>query len=139
MTQNEANSLVKSFFSYYQISSPGLNANNLGAATVGEAQLYFQFDPDFGELSCNALIYRFHQPPRPRLLEVAEGEATNGAEMGGGELAYQSENQGLYLHRAYTETLSAQQFIAEQQELLRASLVWRKETLDRVADALPRL
>ena len=134
MNRNEANALIQAFFRHCQTSSPGLNQNNFGAASVGEGQIYWEFQSANNHLLCSALIYRFTKPARPALLKECHNECANGADSGGGWLDYQEANQGLFLSRAYSKSPAPAEFIAQQQELLRASLWWSREVLDRVAD-----
>lgn len=134
MTREEARRLVQAFLqSYGQAHSEGLNVRGLGGAQVGEAQIYFEHDSGSGALKASALIYRFHEAPKPGVLEGFSREEQSGTDTGGGKVDYEQENKGLYLSRTYTAVPADAAFKSELEKLMEASLVWGQEVLDRVA------
>lgn len=134
MTREEAVRLVRAFFRGHGMNSSGLNANNLGGAMVGQGQIYFEYQPRQQALKCSALIYKFHDKPKPGVLEgFKEEEQAKTADTGGGTVDYEPENKGLYLSRTYTKTVDERAFRKDMRRLIKASLVWGDEVLDRVA------
>ncbi len=134
MTREEARRLVRAFLGGQGINSPGLNENNLGGAMVGEAQIYFEYQPRQQALKCSALIYKFHDKPKPGVLEgFKQEEQAKTADTGGGTVDYEPENKGLYLSRTYTKTVPEAAFRKDMRRLMKASVVWGDEVLDRVA------
>ena len=133
LTRAQAKRLVQAFFRSYGVQSPGLNANDLGGAVVGEGQVYFEYRPQRRALWCGALIYRFRDLPRPGVLDAfrTEGKTTDA---GGGRLEYDPKGRGLYLSRVYTRTVPEARFRADIQRLIQASGVWSKAVLPRAAD-----
>jgi hypothetical protein len=115
------------------VLSPGLNPQGFGGVAVDGAQVYFEYHEDSSSLECSALVYRFSQPPRPGVLEGFEAEAREGTDTGGGTVDYERENRGLFLSRHYTQVPEGRAFVEDMKRLARASGVWGKEVLDRVA------
>lgn len=133
MTRDDAVAMVQRLFRAYGVRSEGLNAGGFGGAMIGLGQVYFEHRPD-GILLCSALIYRFHNEPKPGVLAGFEEEARAGhTDTGGGALHYEPENRGLYLARAYPTPVLDRAFRRDIESLLRASLVWGREVLERVA------
>jgi hypothetical protein len=130
MTREEANRMIQGFFRAQGVESPGLNDNNLGAAAVGDSQIYFEYQPHEPSLKCSALIYKFQTEPRPGVIEGFQAEE---ADTGGGTVDYEPENKGLYLSRSYTDTVTDAQFTADLDHLMKASKVYGGEVLERVA------
>ena len=134
MTRDQANKMVQSFFRVHGVESVGLNDKNLGGAAVGEAQIYFEYQPQRESLKCSALVYRFQAEPRPGIIEAFKlEEQSEPANTGGGTVDYEPENKGLYLSREYLETVSELDFAESLGELMKASRVYGDEVLDRVA------
>jgi hypothetical protein len=132
LNRDEAVRMVRGFFKSHGLDSPGLNESNLGGASIGEYQVYFEYQPVNQTLKCSALVYRFRDEPKPGVIEGFEAEAESAA-AGGGALEYQPANKGLYLTRSYTEAVSDRQFAEDLGRLMKASLVYGDEVLDRVA------
>lgn len=124
--------MIRGFFKSHGLDSPGLNESNLGGASIGENQVYFEYQPANQELKCSALVYRFRDDPKPGVIEGFEAEAES-ADAGGGTLEYQRANKGLYLARSYSEAVSDQEFAEDLKRLMKASLVYGDQVLDRVA------
>jgi len=133
MTRDEAVGMVQSFFRYYGLSSPGLNQNNLGGAAIGEYQVYFEYLEAEQGLKCSALVYRFHEKPKPGVLEALEEERDRTTNAGDGTLDYEPENKGIYLSRTYIETVSGDKFAQDLERLMKASEFYGEQVLDRVA------
>src|SRR5262245_21922830 len=111
MTRDEAVEMVHAFFRGHGLQSPGLNEQNLGGASVGEFQIYFEYQPSTQMLKCSALVYRFHDVPKPGVIEAFKAEEESGsADSGGGKIDFERENKGLYLSRTYSERVPDEQF-----------------------------
>ncbi|XXF81574.1 hypothetical protein P2318_14460 [Myxococcaceae bacterium GXIMD 01537] len=115
------------------VLSPGINAQGFGGIMVGNAQLYFEYHEDSKTLECSALVYKFHEPPKPGVLDGFRAEAKSGTDAGGGEVDYEPENRGLFLSRTYSTLPRGDAFSREMKRLMQASVVWGDEVLDRVA------
>jgi hypothetical protein len=138
MTRERATGLARAFLRSYGVESAGLNANGLGGAAVGDGSVYFEYRPGPGgrpgTLKCSALIYRFHDLPKPGVLDGFRAEERAGtADTGGGRVDYEPENKGLYLSRVYAHPVDAAAFRRDMERLMKASRVWGDEVLDRVA------
>jgi hypothetical protein len=135
MTREEAVRMIQDFFKSHGVDSPGLNENNLGGASIGGHQLYFEFYPAKEQLEVSALIYKFHVKPRPGVVDAFKAEELKKtADTGGGTLKYEPENKGLYLSRTYTEAIPLDDLSNDLDRLMKASLVFGTEVLERVAD-----
>ena len=135
ITRDEAVRMVRAYFKSHGLESPGLNEHNLGGAAVGENQIYFEYQPALRALKCSALIYKFHDDPKPGVLEgfkVEEQRMTTDA--AGAKLEYEPENKGLYLSRTYTEPIPDAEFGRDLTIMMKASDVYGEQVLDRVAD-----
>ena len=115
------------------VLSPGLNPQGFGGVMMDGAQVYFEYHEDTQSLECSALVYRFHEPPKPGVLEGFEAEAREGTDTGGGSVDYERENRGLFLSRVYTQVPEGRDFSRDMKRLARASGVWGKDVLNRVA------
>lgn len=134
MTREAARELLRWYArSQGAVLSPGLNEQGFGGITVGSAQVYFEYHEDTKKLECGALVYRFHEPPKPGVLAGFEAEAREGTDTGGGTVDYERENRGLFLSRDYTQVPEGSVFAKDMKRLAKASLVWGDEVLDRVA------
>ncbi len=134
MTREEAILILKKFFMMQHIDSPGLNENNVGGASVGDLEVYFEYIPKDEALNCSALIYNFREEPKPGIIEgFKEEEQFGRASTGGGFVDYQKENKGLFLTKTYTEYVEEIDFVNDIEALLGASRVWSGEVLERVA------
>ncbi|NMO16724.1 hypothetical protein HPC49_23765 [Pyxidicoccus fallax] len=135
MKIDEAQWLVQSFMrAHGENLSPGLNPQGFGGAAIGDAQLYFEFVPNTGELKCSALIYRFRDAPRPGVLEGFREEEKAGTDTGGGAVDFEQESKSLFLSRTYTAAPSNEAFKDDMTRLMNASLAWGEGVFDRVAD-----
>jgi hypothetical protein len=100
----------------------------------GDPDLAFRYFSDSGVLKCYSLIYQFADPPRPGILDACRDEAKKKTtDMGGGELEYDAEDQGLYLTRSYTHPVSVSQLTKDLEKLQAACVYWGEDVLDRVA------
>lgn len=134
LSREAAVHLVQAVARSFKLESPGLNSHDLGGfAVAGGAQVYFQYVPAERALHTYALIYKFHRPPRPGVLDGFQAEQKAGTDTGGGTVEYQIENRGLYLSRTYTAPPDDQTFVAETMRLMRASQVWGGPVLERVS------
>ncbi len=134
MTREGAQRLVQSFVrAQGAFQSPGLNAEGFGGLSAGGAQLYFEWHEDTQALECSALVYKFHEPPKPGVIEGFQAEEREGTDAGGGTVDYEPENRGLYLSRTYTQVPDERAFAKDMKRLMKASLLWGREVLDRVA------
>ncbi|HSP81671.1 MAG TPA: type III secretion system chaperone [Myxococcaceae bacterium] len=133
MTREDAQRLVQTFMQAIEQPSEGLNPQGFGGAMLGEAQLYFEYHSDNGELEASALIYKFREAPKPGILEGFRAEEKAGTDTGGGKVDFEPENKSLFLSRSYTTTPADTAFKQDMEHLVRASLVWGDEVLDRVA------
>jgi hypothetical protein len=100
--------------------------------SIGMGSLYFEFKEQAQSLTCLALIYKFHDAPKPGIIEGFKAEEAAGTNAGGGKVEYQPENKGLYLSRTYSKVPAQASFEQEMKDLLQASRVWGDEVLDRV-------
>jgi hypothetical protein len=134
MIREEAQRLAQAFLAATDNpNSPGLNPQGFGGVAVDGAQLYFEWHDKEQALECSALIYKFREPPKPGIVEGFQQEQTSGTDTGGGTVDYEPENKSLFLSRTYTQAPPQTAFIEDMKRLMRASLVWGDEVLDRVA------
>lgn len=135
MIREEAILILKKFFMMQHIDSPGLNDNNVGGASIGDLELYFEYIPKEEALNCSALIYSFKEEPKPGVIEGFKEEENFGRTgTGGGFVDYQPENKGLFLTRTYSEYVEDIDFLNDMEALLGASRDWTKDVLPRVAE-----
>jgi hypothetical protein len=126
--------MIQGFFKSHGVDSPGLNESNLGGASIGEYQVYFEYEPANRILKCSALVYRFRDEPKPGVIEAFEAEAQGKpAAAGGGILEYRRANKSLFLTRSYSAGVPDEEFVEDLKRLLRASLVYGDQVLERVA------
>lgn len=134
MTRDEAQRLAQAFLAATgEANSPGLNPQGFGGVAVSNAQLYFEWRDKEQALECSALIHKFRDAPKPGIIEGFQAEQKAGTDTGGGEVDYEPENKSLFLSRAYTQAPPQTAFIEDMKRLMRASLTWSNEVLDRVA------
>jgi hypothetical protein len=135
MTRDEAVDLLRGYFKANGLDTPGLNEQNLGGVSASNGDVYFEYLPGEQALKCSALIYRFHDEPRPGVLEGFLAEGRNSAiDRGGGTIDYEPENKGLYLSRTFTRPVSNLDFAADLDRLMTAAQVWADNVVDRIAD-----
>ena len=132
MTRAEAEKLLAGFHARRGLAFTGLNEHDLAGAAIGEGALYFEYLPAERALRCEALIYKFHDEPKPGVIEgfVEEEKKTS---TGGGHVRYEPESRGLYLARSYDTSPGDDAFAEEMARLMEASTVWGSDVLDRVA------
>ncbi|HVG62639.1 MAG TPA: type III secretion system chaperone [Hyalangium sp.] len=134
MIRDEAQRLAQAFLAATENpNSPGLNPQGFGGVAVEGAQLYFEWHEQEQALECSALIHKFRDNPKPGVLEGFQQEEKAGTDTGGGTVDYEPENKSLFLTRVYTQSIPQTAFIEDMKRLMRASLVWSNEVLDRVA------
>lgn len=134
MKREEAVRLAKAYAAAHGVKdSLGLNDKNLGGLEIEGQTVYFEYQPEAKQLESGALIYKFHKPPKPKVLEAFQREEQAGTDTGGGHLYYEPKNQGLFLRRIYKAAPADAQFIKETDRMRKASQVWADEVLDRVA------
>jgi len=114
-------------------ASEGLNAEGFGGVMLGDAQLYFEHHEATRTLECSALVYRFHEVPKPGVIDGFRQEATEGTDAGGGTVDYEPENRSLFLSREYTTMPTGVAFETDMARLMEASQAWGTTVLDRVA------
>jgi hypothetical protein len=134
MIREEAVRLAQAFLAATENPhSPGLNPQGFGGVAVEGAQLYFEWRDKEQALECSALIYKFRDNPKPGIVEGFQAEQKAGTDTGGGTVDYEPENKSLFLSRTYTQAPPQTAFIEDMKKLMKASLVWGDEVLDRVA------
>jgi len=134
MIREEAQRLAQAFLAATDNpNSPGLNPQGFGGVAVDGAQLYFEWHDKEQALECSALIYKFRDAPKPGIVEGFQQEQKAGTDTGGGTVDYEPENKSLFLSRMYTQAPPQTSFIEDMKRLMKASLVWGDEVLDRVA------
>ena len=134
LTRESAQRLVQGFLHEEGTPpSPGINPQGFGGLSAGGASLYFEWLEDTQALKCSALVYRFREPPKPGVIEGFQAEEQEGTDAGGGTVDYERENRGLYLARTYTRMPSERVFAKEMRRLMKVSIKWNSEVLDRVA------
>ncbi len=134
MTREEAQSLARALLAETgNPNSPGLNPQGFGGVAVDGAQLYFEWHDKEQALECSALIHKFSNPPKPGIIEGFQAEQKAGTDTGGGSVDFEKENNSLFLSRTYTQAPQQPMFLADMKQLMRASLVWSDEVLERVA------
>jgi hypothetical protein len=134
MTRDEAQLLAKAFLAATgDPNSVGLNPQGFGGVAIADAQLYFEWHDPEQALECSALIHKFHDAPKPGIIEGFQQEQKAGTDTGGGSVDYEPENKSLFLSRTYTQAPPHTAFVEDMKRLMRASIVWGDEVLDRVA------
>ncbi|MFP2905644.1 hypothetical protein ACLESD_11420 [Pyxidicoccus sp. 3LFB2] len=113
--------------------STGINVQGFGGISTGGASVYFEWNEEAGSLECSALVYRFREPPKPGVIDSFHAEQREGTDTGGGTVDYEPENRGLFLSRTYTRMPTEREFAKDMRRLMKASLKWGDEVLDRVA------
>jgi hypothetical protein len=134
LTRESARRLVQGFLGEEGTPpSAGINEKGFGGMSAGGASVYFEWHEESQTLECSALVYRFHEPPKPGVLDGFKAEQKEGTDSGGGTVDYEPENRGLFLSRDYTTVPSGADFAKDMKRLMKASAVWGDEVLDRVA------
>lgn len=139
MTREAANTLIQTFARSQGGEVSGLNMNNMAALSMGDADLFFTFHQSLfasqePTLEVSALIYRFRTEPNPAILKGFNEEHESGTPAGGGEVDYEPQNKGLYLTRKYESVPTQDAFNEDLVALAKASKVWGREVLERVAN-----
>ena len=133
MTRDEAKTLVQAYLLTHKQSSEGLNAQGFGGAVIGDAQIYFEYHGKTNQLEVSALVYKFRDRPKAGVLEGFSAEEKAGTDTGGGAVDYEPENKSLFLSRYYAEVPPVETFQQHLEQLMKASLHWSQEVLERVA------
>jgi hypothetical protein len=134
MTRDEAQQLARAVLAAAeQPESVGLNPQGFGGVAVDNAQLYFEWHDEQQELECSALVYKFRDNPKPGIIEGFQAEQKAGTDAGGGTVDFEPENKSLFLSRTYTQAPPHSIFVDDMKKLMKASLVWGDEVMDRVA------
>jgi hypothetical protein len=132
MTRQDAERLVQTLGRTFGVET-ALNPTGFGGISVGESSLYFEFDEKAQTLECSALIYKFHDAPKPGIIEGFKAEEAAGTDTGGGKVDYEPENKGLFLSKTYSKTPDVAGFEKDMERLMEASRVWGDDVLDRVS------
>jgi hypothetical protein len=134
MTREEAQQLARALLTAAgQPDSVGINPQGFGGVAVENAQLYFEWHDKEQALECSALIHKFRDVPKPGIIEGFQAEQKAGTDTGGGTVDYEPVNKSLFLSRTYTQAPPHPLFVDDMKRLMKASLVWSGEVLDRVA------
>lgn len=136
MTRDDAERLLRSLFDAYGLSAGRVfDGKDVAGVMLGEAELFFHYEPERRSLWCGALVYRFRAAPRPGLLEAFfdEEESLNAPGDGDGTLEYREETRSLLLARTYETPPASDEFADDVRRLASASLVWARETVSRIA------
>ena len=133
MTRSEAETLVTGLGAALGVKT-ALNPAGRAGLAVETASLFLRYHPETADLRCSALVYSFHSPPKPGLLEALAAEEKAGTDTGGGQVDFDTSAQGLFLTRTYQRLPHPQQFVVEMKKLLKASLKWADEVLPRVSE-----
>lgn len=134
MTREEAQRLAQALLaSTGNPDSPGLNPQGFGGVAIDKAQLYFEWHDKEQALECSALIHKFSGSPKPGIIEGFQQEQKSGTDTGGGTVDFETENKSLFLSRTYTQAPPQSSFIEDMKKLMKASIVWSDEVVERVA------
>ncbi len=133
LSREEAVRMIQDFAGSYSLKTSGLNEKNFGGIEINLDRIFFEYLPDQKILKSSVLIYKFHQPPKPGLIEAFQNEEKAGTDTGGGTVEYQPENQGLFLTRMDKNYTNHSQFSKNIEKLMNAGKYWSNEVLDRVA------
>ncbi len=130
MTREQAAEMIRVYLARYGLRSEGLNASNIGGLRVGDADLYFVYEPATRMLICQALIYRSLFPLDERTVDGIKAAAKT-RDAGDGKVEHQADNNGLFLVRRYKDVAPASDFAAAMRSLMVASLDWNQFVIDR--------
>ncbi len=100
---------------------------------IGEAFFGFEFLETEEILSAQALLYRFRNAPKDKVLRAiyAEENETNN---GGGRIVFDADNSALRLEKDFAETVGDKEFFEQINRLALSSLQWSSEILQRAAE-----
>lgn len=132
MTREEASQLVVALFKAHNAEHPGINQQGFAAGMFGAAELYFNYQGQNGNLDCMALIYRFRNTPKDKVLTSLK-QAANEYDVNDGELEYLQDSRSLVLKRTYSTIIPENHFVNDMKRLTEASLFWAGEVVERVA------
>ena len=139
MTRDEAERMLRSLFRAHGVGGAGrvFEGGDVAGAMLGEAELFFEYEPGPQSLWCGALIYRFRAEPRPGVLEnfFDEERSDDAPDTGGGALEYMEATRSLLLSRTYRVAPAGDEFADEVRMLAAASLAWAREVAGRAASA----
>jgi hypothetical protein len=134
LTRESARRLVQGFLGEEGTPpSAGINEKGFGGMSAGGASVYFEWHEESQTLECSALVYRFREPPKPGVIDGFHAEERGGTDAGGGTVDYEPENRGLFLSRTYKLMPTERAFAKDMRRLMKTSLNWGDEVLDRVA------
>ncbi|QAT84469.1 MULTISPECIES: hypothetical protein [Corallococcus] len=134
MTRDAARQLVKWYLQSQGAGvTEGLNEQGLGGMMSGEGQYAFEHVESPPALKCSALIYRFREPPKPGIIEGFRQQQEEGTDTGGGNVDFEPDTGNLFLTRTYEVMPDGREFTRDLDRLGKASVVWGKDVLDRVA------
>ncbi|RKH38524.1 hypothetical protein [Corallococcus sicarius] len=134
MTRAAARELVKWYLQTQGAGiTEGLNAEGFGGVMNGEGQYAFEHVESPPSLKASALIYRFREPPKPGIIEGFRQQQDEGTDTGGGTVDFEPESGSLFLSRTYSVVPDGREFTRDLDRLGKASVVWGKDVLDRVA------
>ncbi|RKG86668.1 hypothetical protein [Corallococcus terminator] len=134
MTREAARQLVKWYLQSQGAGiTEGLNEQGLGGMMNGEGQYAFEHIESPPSLKASALIYRFREPPKPGIIEGFRQQQEEGTDTGGGSVDFEPGSGSLFLSRTYTVMPDGREFARDLDRLGKASIVWGKDVLDRVA------
>lgn len=137
MTRQEAEQLVTGLGKTYGVSAE-LSPGGFGGLSVETASLFFEYSDATHALECSALVYKFHDAPKPGVIEGFSAEEAAGTDTGGGRVDYEPENKGLFLSRTYQQSPDPAAFLGEMKTLMKASLTWGEVVLPRVSERVFR-
>jgi hypothetical protein len=134
LTRESARRLVQGYLGEEGTApSTGLNVQGFGGIDTGGTSLYFEWNEEAQALECSALVYSFREPPKPGVIDGFRAEEREGTDAGGGTVDYEPENRGLFLSRTYKQMPGERAFAKDMRRLVKASVTWGDEVLERVA------
>ena len=133
MTRQEAEQLVSGLGKTYGVKAE-LSPGGFGGLAVETASLFFEYSDASHALECSALVYKFHDAPKPGIIEGFTAEEAAGTDTGGGHVDYEPQNKGLFLSRTYQQSPDPGAFLGDMKTLMKASLTWGDVVLPRVSE-----
>lgn len=103
MTRTQAQALIADYFRRHQLPHVKLGEYDRGGADWPDGCLFFEFEPETGQLHWWAKIHnlRAQLDHRP-LLEALEQAVQAGEDTGGGTLTWHAPSRGFFLRRSYS-------------------------------------
>lgn len=133
VNKQQAKQQIEAFFLRLGNKASFFDEKNFVQARIGEAFVGFTFDDANEILSAQALIYRFRDVPKNKILDqvfAAENESNNG----GGEIVFDDEARTLFLQKKFIEKIADEQFYKQINVLAQASLLWSGDIFARAAE-----